>query len=78
MQQKKGCFDNSTIQLDYETNYAEIFFDNMISFVKKHEFILKEHINSEFNTSVTKIFDNLLMVYVKKNKKLFKTGYKNE
>ena len=70
MQQKKGEFDSSTIQLDYEYAYAEIFIKSMIFFITKHELILKEHINNEFNTNITKIFDNLLMVYVKNNRKL--------
>ena len=73
MQQKKGDFDKSTIQLNYEYAYAEIFINSMILFINKHELILKEHINSEFNTSITKIFDNLLMVYVKNNRKPLKT-----
>jgi hypothetical protein len=68
MMQKKGNFDNSTINLDYEHAYAEMFLSSMFSFIKKNENIIKKKINSNFNTSITKIFDNLLMVYVKNNK----------
>ena len=42
----------------------------MISFIIKHENTLKQFLNNVFNTSIAKIFDNLLMVYVKNNKKL--------
>lgn len=70
MQQKKGYFNNSAIQLDYEYEYAEIFLTEMVKFLIKYEDLMKKHLNKVFNTSITKIFDNLLMVYVKNNRKI--------
>jgi len=53
-----------------EREYAEIFINGMYKFLKKQKENLLKNINTVFNTSLTKLYDNLIMVYIKnKNQK---------
>ena len=59
-----------------EEAYAEIFLlgmrDFLISYSEKLEKRIVDINNNNFNTSLTKVFDNLIMTYVKEfNDKIF-------
>ena len=61
---QKNTFKD-TPQLKSEKELSEIFITGMYSFIKKHETILQNNVDNVFNTSVTKIFDNLIVAYGK-------------
>jgi hypothetical protein len=58
---------------DDEVDYASLFISEMHNFIEENKSILIKFIDNDnnmnlnFNTSLTKIFDNLIMIYVKKN-----------
>lgn len=48
--------------------YAKVFFTHMFTFIKEHKKKLEEHLNRDnFKTSLPKLFDNLVVAYVKEN-----------
>jgi hypothetical protein len=48
-----------------EKDYAEIFISGMYKFIEQQGNKLEKYIDDKFNTSLTKIYDNLIMVYIK-------------
>jgi hypothetical protein len=50
-----------------ESIYAEVFITAMYKFLNGHKEKMIHYIDTDFNTSLTKIFDNLVMVYIKNN-----------
>jgi hypothetical protein len=69
--ENKNHFSNNTMQLNVVTEevYAFIFIDGMRDFLYKNEPKMKNYLDDNFNTSITKIFDNLLVAYIKEYKR---------
>ena len=69
----KVKFSAITYKNDDEVDYSNIFLSGMHEFIEKNESILikyldkEDNLNKNFNSSLTKILDNLIMVYVKNN-----------
>jgi hypothetical protein len=68
---------NKIMTNNNEEEYANIFLKGMFDFLNTHEEKIREYViepdedninDNNFNTSCTKIFDNLIMAYVKKHK----------
>jgi hypothetical protein len=62
-----------TYKNEEEFNYSNLFLTGMHDFIKRNKSILNNHLDKEvnlnknFNSHLTKIFDNLIMIYVKNN-----------
>ena len=62
-----------TYKNDDEIDYANLFLSGMHEFIEKNQEILTEYLDKNinlyknFNSNLTKIFDNLIMIYVKNN-----------
>jgi len=74
MRKNKDDWGSSSMNIPDEETYARIFLNGMYEFIRNHEKMMLNYIieinentlfNNDFNTSLTKIFDNLIMVYVK-------------
>jgi len=74
MKYNKEYWGSKSINVNNEYAYAFIFYTEMYDFLKINEKIMSEYIvevnqnninDINFNTSLTKIFDNLIMAYVK-------------
>jgi hypothetical protein len=72
---KKSNFGNKPININNEEAYCLIFLQGMYDFIDSNENIMSKYLidisdneNYNFNTNITKIFDNLIMVYVKENR----------
>ena len=48
-----------------ERDYAKIYLSGMRDFIEDNKVVLEKHIDGSSNTSLTKIFDNLVMVFVR-------------
>jgi len=75
MRQNKDSFGKDPISINNEEAYAFIFLQEMYNFLLKNETKMlkylesnKDNLYNKFNTSITKIFDNLIMAYVKEYK----------
>jgi hypothetical protein len=77
MKKNKNDWGSNTINYSNEEAYTLIFLNGMYEFLNKNEDTMSKYIiqinenniyNNNFNTSLTKIFDNLIMVYVKEYK----------
>jgi hypothetical protein len=70
--QDKNNFHGGVIINGKEEDYAKIYLSGMRDFIEENKTVLEKHVDKNtFNTSLTKIFDNLIMVFVRamKNKK---------
>ena len=69
----KKKYSNFAYNNNKEINYSILFLTGMYDFIEKNESILREYLDKEmnlyknFNSNLTKIFDNLIILYVKKN-----------
>jgi len=77
MRKNKNDWGSSSMNINNEEAYALIFLTEMYKFINSNEDIMSKYIininentmyDNNFNTSLTKIFDNLIMVYVKEYK----------
>jgi len=77
MKKNKNDWGANSININNEEAYAFIFLTEMYEFIGNNENLMSKYIieinenniyDNNFNTSLTKIFDNLIMVYVKKYK----------
>jgi len=69
--QDKSNFHRNEYKNDDEKDYANIFLSGMRKFIEvdDNKVILEEQRNTnDFNTSLTKIFDNLIMVFVREER----------
>jgi len=72
---KKGKKQYSAIGYNNndEINYCNLYLSEMYKFIEDNKLILHEYLDKEinlyksFNSNLTKIFDNLIMLYVKSN-----------
>ena len=77
MRKTNDNFGKNAMNITNEEAYALIFLQEMYMFLNKNEEKISKYIikiddsniyNSNFNTNMTKIFDNLIMTYIKENK----------
>ena len=77
MRKNKDDWGSSSMNINNEEAYALIFIKEMFEFINNNEKLMSKYIieinenniyDTNFNTSLTKIFDNLIMVYVKEYK----------
>ena len=77
MKYNKKYWGSKSINVNNEEAYANIFFDKMYSFINENKNTMEKYIiqinenniySNNINTSLIKIFDNLIMAYIKDNK----------
>jgi hypothetical protein len=72
---KSGKYSTLIYDNNEEINYSLLFLSGMHNFIEETKSLLIKYLdkdidlNKNFNTSLTKLFDNLIMVYVKEIKK---------
>ena len=63
---KGGKYSSLPYNNKKEVDYVSAFLSDMHDFIDRNNSVLKEYLNKgEFNTSLTKIFDNLVIVFIK-------------